>query len=114
MLLVAPVGVTSLLAPWVLGLVGPAYASNGSTLLVLLLLATLPDAVVNVAVAILRLQGRLAATAAVTIAQATIALSAAWLLMPHLGIAAAGWAMTRVGPGRQRPPCLSSRAAGVG
>jgi glycogen(starch) synthase len=93
LLLVAPVAVTSLLSTWILGLFGAAYARNGSTLLILLLLSTLPDAVVNIGVAVLRLRGRLVATAAVTVAQAIIALSAAWLLMRHLGIAGAGWAI---------------------
>ena len=61
-------------------------------LLVLLLLSTLPTAAVNLAVAILRVQRRLAAAAAVTVTGAAITLGGAWLLMPHLGIIGAAWA----------------------
>jgi O-antigen/teichoic acid export membrane protein len=78
----------------VLGLFGADYAHH-STLLVLLLMATLPDAVVNVAVAILRVQRRLVSVAAVTVTGAVITIGGTlliWLLMPDLGITGAGWA----------------------
>ena len=45
----------------------------------------------NVAVAILRVQRRLVAVAAVTVTGAAITTGGAWLLMPHLGITGAGW-----------------------
>jgi O-antigen/teichoic acid export membrane protein len=92
-LLLAPVVITCLLASKVLGVFGADYA-HYSTLLVLLLVSTLPDALVNVAVAILRVQRRLAAVAAVTTTGAAITIGGAlllWLLMPHLGITGAGW-----------------------
>jgi O-antigen/teichoic acid export membrane protein len=92
-LLLAPVVVTCLLASKVLGLFGADYA-NHSTLLVLLLMSTLPDAVVNMLVAILRVQRRLVAVAAVTVTRAAIIVGGAllvWLLMPRLGITGAGW-----------------------
>jgi O-antigen/teichoic acid export membrane protein len=91
-LLIAPVVITCLLASKVLGLFGPDYVQH-STLLVLLLLSTLPDAAVNVAVAILWVQCRVAAAAAINMTVAVIALGGAWLLMPHLGITGAGWAV---------------------
>jgi O-antigen/teichoic acid export membrane protein len=75
----------------ILGLFGPEYAPH-SALLVLGLLATFPDALINVAVAMLRVQRRLAAVAAISVAIATIAVALSWLLMPHLGIMGAGWA----------------------
>jgi glycogen synthase len=90
-LLIAPVVMTCLLAPKVLGLFGADYAHH-VTLLVLLLLSTLPDAVINVAVTILRVQRRLAAAAAVSVTRAAMTLGGAWLLMLHLGITGAGWA----------------------
>jgi glycogen synthase len=90
-LLIAPVAATSLLASKVLGLFGADYAHH-STLLILLLLSTLPIAAVDLAVAILRVQCRLIAAAAVTVTGAAITLGGAWLLMPHLGITGAGWA----------------------
>jgi O-antigen/teichoic acid export membrane protein len=92
-LLIAPVAVTCLLASKVLGLFGADYA-NYRTLLVLLLVSTIPEAVINLAVAILRVQRRLVAVAAVTVTTAAITISGAlllWLLMPHLGITGAGW-----------------------
>jgi len=90
-LLVIPVVVTCILADKVLGLFGSDYADY-APLLILLLVATIPDAVVNVAVAILRVQHRQAVAAAATVTAATSTLVGAWLLMPHLGIAGAGWA----------------------
>ena len=92
-LLIAPVVITCLLASKVLGLFGADYA-HYSTLLVLLLVATLPDALTNLAVAILRVQRRLVAVAAITVTGAAITIGGAlllWLLMPHLGITGAGW-----------------------
>jgi O-antigen/teichoic acid export membrane protein len=89
-LLIAPVVITCLLASKVLGLFGADYA-HYSTLLVLLLVCTLPDALINVAVAILRVQRRLVAVAAVTVAGAAMTIGGAWLLMPRLGIIGAGW-----------------------
>ena len=87
--LFAPVVITCLLAREVLGLFGPGYADY-SALLILLLLSTFPDALINVAVAILRVQRRLAVVAALTVAGAAMTIGGAWLLMPHLGIFGAG------------------------
>lgn len=93
LLLLVPVMVTCLLAKEILGIFGPGYA-NASPLLILLLLSTFPDAVINVAIAILRVQGRLAVVAVVTTAGAAVSIVGAWLLMPHFGVFAAGLAVT--------------------
>ena len=90
-LLVVPVGVTCLLARQVLGFFGPDYAQY-STLLILLLLATFPDALINVAVAMLRVQRQLVAVSFLTVTGAVLTIGGAWALMPHLGITGAGWA----------------------
>jgi O-antigen/teichoic acid export membrane protein len=90
-LLVAPVVVTCLLAPKVLGLFGAGY-THYSALLILLLVAALPDAAINLAIAILRVQRRLVAVAAITVTGAVLLIGGALLLMPHLGIIGAGWA----------------------
>jgi hypothetical protein len=93
-LLITTVVITCLLASKVLGLFGADYA-NYSTLLVLLLVATFPDAVINVSVAILRVQRRLVAVAAVTVTAGAMTIGGAlllWLLIPRLGITGAGWA----------------------
>jgi O-antigen/teichoic acid export membrane protein len=89
-LLVGPVAITCLLAPKVLGFFGADYARY-SSLLVLLLLCTFPDALSNVAVAVLRVQRRLVAVSAVTVTGAAITIGGSWLLMPRLGILGAGW-----------------------
>lgn len=91
-LLVAPVVIACLLASKVLGLFGAEYAHH-STLLILLLLATFPDALMNVAVAMLRVQRRLVAVAAVSVTAAALTIGGSSLLMPHLGIIGAGWAV---------------------
>jgi O-antigen/teichoic acid export membrane protein len=89
-LLVGPVLIICLLAPKLLGFFGPDYARY-SSLLVLLLLCTFPDAVSSVAVAVLRVQRRLVAVSAVTVTGAVITIGGSWLLMPRLGILGAGW-----------------------
>ena len=91
-LLVAPVVITCLLASKVLGVFGADYAHH-STLLILLLLSSFPDALMNVAVAMLRVKRRLVAVAAVSVMGATLTIGGSWLLMPHLGIIGAGWAV---------------------
>jgi O-antigen/teichoic acid export membrane protein len=90
-LLVPPVVVACLLASKILGLFGPDY-SHYSALLTVGLLATFPDALVNVVVSMLRVERRLAAVAAVTVSGAAISIGGSWLLMPHLGIMGAAWA----------------------
>jgi O-antigen/teichoic acid export membrane protein len=89
-LLVGPVVITCLLAPKLLGFFGADYARY-SSLLVLLLLCSFPDALSNVAVAILRVQHRLVAVTAVTVTGAALTIGGSWLLMPRLGILGAGW-----------------------
>ncbi len=90
-LLVPPVVIGCLLASKILGFFGPDYAAYGP-LLMLGLVATFPDALINVAVAMLRVQRRLVAVAAVTVSGAALSIGLSWLLMPRLGIMGAGWA----------------------
>jgi O-antigen/teichoic acid export membrane protein len=89
--LVAPGVVTCLFAPQMLGLFGADYSRYGSTLLILLVLASLPDMVTSVAVSVLRLQGKLARAAALNMSMAAVYLLGSWFTLPHLGIAGAGW-----------------------
>lgn len=89
LLLFVPVVITCLLADKVLGMFGADYAAY-SPLLILLLLSTFPDAVINVAIAILRVQNRLSVVAALTIVGAITSIGGAWMLMPHFGIFGAG------------------------
>jgi O-antigen/teichoic acid export membrane protein len=92
LLLLAPVVITCLLAKEVLSFFGTDYADY-SPLLILLLLSTFPDALINVAVAVLRVQRRLALIAMLTVAGAALSIIGAWVLMPPLGIFGAGLAV---------------------
>jgi O-antigen/teichoic acid export membrane protein len=91
-LLLPPVVITCLLAPKVLGLFGADYARY-STLLVLLLVASLPNTLTDLALASLRVQRRLVAVAAITVAGSTVTTGGAlllWMLVPQWGITGAG------------------------
>ncbi len=90
-LLIPAMAITCLLAPQILGIFGADYAEH-STLLVIGLMSTLPDALVNVAVAVLRVQRRLRAVAVISVSGASIGIGVSALLMPHLGIIGAAWA----------------------
>jgi O-antigen/teichoic acid export membrane protein len=92
--------ITMLLAPavvvmvaggkFILGLFGASYASAGYELLVLLAISAFPDAVSNVAVAVLRVTHRLGYSAALNLGIFVVTLAGAWVLMPRMGIAGAG------------------------
>jgi O-antigen/teichoic acid export membrane protein len=71
---------------------GAAYESHAVGLLRLLLLASLPDAITNVYVAMLRVQGRLAVAAGLNLGMAVGTVGLAWALLPALGTSAVGWA----------------------
>jgi O-antigen/teichoic acid export membrane protein len=75
---------------FVLGLFGAPYAAAGYGLLVLLAISALPDAVSNVAVAVLRVTHRLGYSAALNIGIFVATLVGAWLLMPAMGILGVG------------------------
>ena len=92
LLLFVPVVITCLFAKEVLGIFGSDY-SDYSPLLILLLLSTFPDALINVAIAVLRVQGRLAVIAALAVAGAILSIGGAWLAMPHFGIFGSGLAV---------------------
>lgn len=92
LLLFIPVVFACIFAKQVLGLFGPGYAEH-SPLLIVLLLATFPDAVTNIAVAILRVHHRLRIVAALTMVGATLSIGGAWILMKHIGVLGAGIAI---------------------
>ena len=75
---------------FILGLFGASYAAAGYGLLVLLAISALPDAVSNVAVAVLRVTHRLGYSVALNIGIFVVSLVGAWLLMPTLGILGVG------------------------
>jgi O-antigen/teichoic acid export membrane protein len=76
----------------ILSTFGPAYALNGYALLVILIASAVPDAITNVCIAVLRVQRRLRRAAMLNLSMAVLTLILAWMLLPRLGIAGAGWA----------------------
>lgn len=92
----------ALLAPCIVGVLtlggdllsafGAAYASHAKELLELVVLASIPDAITNSYVAVLRVQGRLGSAATLNLGMGVGTLSLSWALLPHLGISAVGWA----------------------
>lgn len=76
----------------ILSTFGPLYALNGYLLLMILVASAAPDAISNVYVAVLRVQRRLRGAALLNLGMAALTLILAWVLLPSLGIAGAGWA----------------------
>ena len=74
----------------ILGLFGAGYARHGHLLLTLLVLSALPDAVTNLAVTVLRLDGRLRAAASLNLSMAATTLALSWVLLPVVGVTAPG------------------------
>lgn len=74
----------------ILGLFGAPYAAAGYGLLILLAIASLPDAVSNVAVAVFRVTHRLGYSTALNLGILAMTVAGAWVLMPFLGIAGVG------------------------
>ncbi|SDT78537.1 lipopolysaccharide biosynthesis protein [Actinoplanes derwentensis] len=74
----------------ILGLFSPDYAAEGGLLLRILVLAALPDAVVNLAVAHWRSAGEFRRCRRLNLVRAITCLSLAWLLLPGSGVTGAG------------------------
>ncbi len=77
---------------YIMSLFGSNYPQHGLSLLMLLTISAVPDAITNIYVSLLRVQGRLRLAALLNLSMAAITLSLAWMLLPMLGIAGAGWA----------------------
>jgi O-antigen/teichoic acid export membrane protein len=90
-LLVPLIGVFYIAAGPLLHMFGGQYAAHGGTLLRLLILSAVPDAITNLYVSIRRVQGHVWNGAALNIAMAMTTLGLAWALLPTSGIAGAGW-----------------------
>jgi O-antigen/teichoic acid export membrane protein len=87
-----------LLGHVVLSFFGPAYAAHGYALLVILAVSAIPDAFTNVAVAVLRIEGRLRRSSLLNAAMGAVAIAGAWALLPVWGLVAAGvaWLVAQV------------------
>jgi O-antigen/teichoic acid export membrane protein len=89
-LLVVPMIVYLLGGGVLLSLFGRAYPHEGRLLLVLLTLSAVPDAVTNIAVAVLRATNRLRGALSLNTTMLVTSLVLSWLLLPRLGIVAVG------------------------
>ncbi|HZU12936.1 MAG TPA: polysaccharide biosynthesis C-terminal domain-containing protein [Chloroflexota bacterium] len=89
--LLIPVGLVLLLAGrQVLSFFGPLYSSHGFPLLVILVISTIPEAVTNVYMSVLRVRHLLRYGAVYNTVLATLILVFAWILLPHFGIVGVG------------------------
>ena len=89
-LLIVPALVLVFGGRFVLGLFGAEYARQSYVLLLLLAASAAPDAVTNVYIAVLRVERRFHAAAALNLAMGLGALVLAWLWLPTFGVAGAG------------------------
>jgi O-antigen/teichoic acid export membrane protein len=71
---------------------GPNYAQHGLLLLRIDVISAVPDAITNIYVSVLRIQGRLRLAALLNLSMAALTLALSWILLPVLGIAGQGWA----------------------
>ncbi len=91
-ILVPSIVVLLIAGGWLLSIFGPAYERHGLTLLRIVLFASIPDAITNVYVSVLRVRGRLAVAASLNLIMGLGILGLSWSLLPILGISAVGWA----------------------
>ena len=76
----------------VLSMFGSGYAAHGAELLAILVISAIPDAITNIYVSVMRVRDLLGRAAALNVSMALETIVLAWILLPRLGIAGAGWA----------------------
>jgi O-antigen/teichoic acid export membrane protein len=92
-MIVGPLMLFSFLgARYILLLFGPEYAQHGYVLFIIFVASTVPDTITNVYLTVLRVQRRLRFAGIVSVGMGALNLTLAWILLPSLGIAGAGWA----------------------
>ncbi|WP_336880821.1 hypothetical protein [Rhodococcus globerulus] len=75
---------------WALRVFGESYSAHGKMLLIVLTLSAIPDAVTNIAVAVLRAVGRLREAMTLNVSMLLMCLALSWILLPSMGIVAVG------------------------
>jgi len=90
-LLVCPVAFLIFLGHRVLALFGATYAAHSYIPLLLFLVVAAPDAVTNIYVTVLRVKGEHHIGVIVNLLMSVSAIVLAWMLLPRMGVAAAGW-----------------------
>jgi O-antigen/teichoic acid export membrane protein len=91
-LLTPVVGFCVVFAHPLLGLFGATYGRHGAGLLRICALASVPDGITNVYIAIVSIQGRVAAAARINMLMGSVSIVGTFVLLPHLGINGVGWA----------------------
>jgi O-antigen/teichoic acid export membrane protein len=96
-LLVPGIAIVAVAGREVLGILGPHYR-EGYELLLILTVASIPDAITNVYVSVLRAQRRFRIATVLTCGMAVLAIVLTIVLLPPLGIVGAGiaWASSQV------------------
>jgi O-antigen/teichoic acid export membrane protein len=82
--------VVAVLSDPLLSLFGNEYSDNGRTLLLILIVAAIPDAITNIYLAALRIEDRLATAAVLTMGMAGVATVAAAILVGSAGLSGLG------------------------
>jgi len=77
---------------YIMSFFGPSYPQHGLSLLTLIAISAVPDAITTIYVSLLRVQKRLRFATVLNLSMAAITLAVAWILLPIVGIAGAGWA----------------------
>lgn len=83
---------------YIISLFGRDYAQHGMLLLTILTISAVPDAITNIYVSVLRVQGHLRWAALFNLGMGALSLVLAWILLPMLGIVGAGiaWLIAQV------------------
>jgi O-antigen/teichoic acid export membrane protein len=89
-LLVVPMAVYLVGGRFVLGLFGQDYIVHGYTLLLVLTLSAIPDAITNIAVAVLRVTNRMHLALLLNGAMLVTCVIATWIVLPNTGILGVG------------------------
>ncbi len=92
-LLIPVIAVILIGAPWILRIFGAEYASEGSSLLRWLALATLPNTIVVLYIALERVQNRITGIITIQAALSALVLGLSYRLLPVYGISGVGIAV---------------------
>ncbi|MEZ4863305.1 MAG: hypothetical protein R3C14_18455 [Caldilineaceae bacterium] len=89
-MLILPVLLIVLIAPWILRIFGATYASEGTLLLRLLALATLPNVLIMLYLSFVRVQNQIKGVILTQGALCVLLLGLSYTLLPHYGIIGVG------------------------
>ncbi|HEY1479225.1 MAG TPA: oligosaccharide flippase family protein [Gaiellales bacterium] len=91
-MLVPAMVVSAALGDTVLQFFGSNYAHRGLGMFLLVVVSALPQAATTIYVSVLRVAGRLRRAVYLYLGTGSVAMVGAWILLPHLGVSAAGLA----------------------